>query len=250
MPITAITFDMWDTLVLDDSDEPERARRGLAPKAMARRALFVDLLRASSKLPDSALDEAWDVAEARFRHQWKVDHRTPCVADRLQVALDHLGLSRPAGFDDVVAALESMEVDIPPQPVPGIDKALDQLAAHHRLGMISDAIVTPGRGLREILDQHGLRRYFSHFVFSDEAGASKPAPRVFQLAAEGLGAPLRAMAHVGDRESNDIEGPLAVGMKAILFTAAVDRGSAASRASAVCRSAALLPDVVAALDRF
>lgn len=249
MPISAITFDMWDTLVVDDSDEAERARRGLPPKAQARRALFIDLLRSSSSLPEEALGEAWDVAEAWFRHQWKVEHRTPPVADRLAVGLEHLGVARPAGFDAVVAALETMEVEVPPQPVPGIDRALDRLAGRYRLGIISDAIVTPGRGLREILRHHGLLSYFSHFVFSDEAGASKPAPRVFHLASQGLGAPLEAMVHVGDRETNDVAGPLGVGMRAILFTAAVDRGSEHTRASAVCRDPAELADVVTALDR-
>ncbi len=247
MPLTAVTFDMWDVLVVDDSDEPERARRSLPPKSVARRQLFTQNVLAATSLSPAAVDEAWDLAQARFTHQWKVEHRTPGVADRLQVALDHLGIGPPPGFDAMVAAMESMEVELPPRATPGMRDALDVLAGRYRLGIISDAIVTPGRGLRKILDQHGMLQFFSHIVYSDEAGASKPAARVFQLASAGLDAPFDQMAHIGDREHNDVDGPLAVGMKAVLFTAVVDRGSDRTRAHAVCSDPASLPDILAAL---
>ena len=37
--IGAITFDLWDTVFVDDSDEPRRAARGLGTKAQDRRRL-------------------------------------------------------------------------------------------------------------------------------------------------------------------------------------------------------------------
>ena len=54
--------------------------------------------------------------------------------------------------------------------------------------------------------------------------------------------------HVGDRESNDVQGPLTIGMKAILFTGVVDRGSQQTRAHAVCRKLSDLPRIVGRLD--
>ena len=42
MTIRGITFDFWDTIVDDDTDEPKRAERGLPSKAVARRNTFVD----------------------------------------------------------------------------------------------------------------------------------------------------------------------------------------------------------------
>ncbi len=38
--IRAVTFDFWDTLVFDDSDEPKRAALGLPSKADTRRQLL------------------------------------------------------------------------------------------------------------------------------------------------------------------------------------------------------------------
>ena len=39
--IRAVTFDLWDTIVIDDSDEATREAMGLLTKGEARRAAFV-----------------------------------------------------------------------------------------------------------------------------------------------------------------------------------------------------------------
>ena len=107
-----------------------------------------------------------------------MEHHTPPVAERYKEAYKFLGLDLTSGYDDVVRAVEEMEVEISPDFAPGVHKALSVLAQDYKLGIISDAIHTPGRGLRQILEREGLLQYFDHWVFSDEAGASKPAPIV------------------------------------------------------------------------
>jgi putative hydrolase of the HAD superfamily len=98
-----------------------------------------------------------------------------------------------------------------------------------------------------MMERQGLLKYFRVFVFSDEAGASKPAPLVFERASKELGVPFGEIVHVGDRESNDVDGPIGMGMKAILFTGVLDRGSATTRASAVCRAFSDLPQIISKL---
>jgi len=156
--------------------------------------------------------------------------------------------TRPPAFDEVVRKIEDMEVEISPDFAPGIHRVLADLAREYKLGIISDAIHTPGRGLRQIMEREGILQYFSHWVFSDEAGASKPAPAVFEQASAGLGAPLTQIVHIGDRESNDVSGPLTMGMQAILYTGVIDRGSQNSLASAICRDYAGLPDIISGLE--
>ncbi|MCP4185472.1 MAG: HAD-IA family hydrolase [Hyphomicrobiales bacterium] len=95
-----------------------------------------------------------------------------------------------------------------------------------------------------MLERENLLQYFSHAVFSDEAGASKPHPAVFEQAVAGLSVPLAEVVHIGDRESNDVAGPLAMGMKAILFTAAIDRDSGNTKATAVCSNYSELPTII------
>jgi HAD superfamily hydrolase (TIGR01549 family) len=224
MPVRGITFDFWDTIVRDDTDEPKRAAQGLPSKADARVSTFVDEIRTHH--PDLNIERvraALDKANATFRHHWKVEHHTPCVADRLMVGFDALSIGRTPGFDALVHAWETMEVEVPPDLVPGIEDCLAGLHGQYRIGIISDAIVTPGVGLRQILKDYGLFKYFDHFVFSDEAGASKPAAKVFDLATAGLGVAAHELAHIGDREYNDIGGPLAYGSFGVLYTGVVDR---------------------------
>ena len=248
--IKAITFDFWDTLVIDDSDEPKRAARGLPSKPAARLRLLVDeMMRHHAQIGPEQVAQAFEYANERFRHNWKNEHFTPTVASRLQEAYDYLKIARTPGFDEVVRGIEDMEVHIPPDWAPGVKDALAELAQRYTLGIISDAIHTPGRGLRQLLEGQDLLRHFSVCIFSDEAGASKPAPVVFEKAAAGLGVPLSQIVHVGDRESNDVEGPLAMGMQAVLYTGVLDRSNAHTRASAICKDFAELPAIIRELDR-
>ena len=67
---------------------------------------------------------------------------------------------------------------------------------------------------------------------------------MFETAADQLGVELEEMVHIGDREHNDVKGPQALGMKAILFTAVKDRGTEGTSADAVCTRVADLPEVI------
>ncbi len=247
--IKAITFDFWDTLVADDSDEPRRAALGLPTKPQARLQLLVDeIMQTHPAITPEQIADAFKHANATFNDAWKKQHHTPSVANRLQVAYDALKIKTTPGFADLVRKVEEMEVMIPPNFVAGINETLEQLSRHYTLGIISDTIHTTGRGLRTLMQRQGILQYIRVFVFSDEVGASKPARAVFERAQKELAVPFAEIVHVGDRESNDVDGPLAIGMKCILFTGVLDRGSANTRASAVCREFSELPKVIKTLD--
>jgi HAD superfamily hydrolase (TIGR01549 family) len=255
--IRAITFDFWDTLAVDDSDEPKRAALGLPNKLTARKELFARHVAARhAQIKPAQAMAAYDVANQRFREEWHTNHVTPGVATRIYYAYEHLGLSPKPGYyarlvreiDELVREIETMEVRIAPDFVPDLHYTLQLLAREYKLGIISDTIHTHGRGLRYLLERQGVLPYFSYLVFSDEIRASKPATRVFRQAAIGLDVVPTEIVHVGDRESNDVAGPLTIGMKAILFTGIVDRGSQHTRAHAICRQLSDLPRIVGRLD--
>ena len=67
---------------------------------------------------------------------------------------------------------------------------------------------------------------------------------MFDSAASQMQVPLSEMAHIGDRDHNDVKGPQALGMKAILFTASRDQDKDRTSAEAVCERHADLPGVV------
>lgn len=243
--VKAITFDLWDTVIHDDSDEETRKRHGLASKKEARRQLAHAVLARNGPLEESALRVAYDAMEAAFNHVWHQQHVTWTVDDRVTVLLAALDRTLPdADRAELVSGLEEMEVTVPPNPVAGIGEAIAALADTYKLGVVSDAIYTPGRCLREWLDMHDLKRHFGAFAFSDEVGHSKPHRDMFACVAAELDVELHDMLHIGDRDHNDVKGPHALGMKAVLFTATRDRDAAQTTADAVCGSAAELPEII------
>lgn len=251
--IAALTFDFWDTIAIDDSDEPKRAQLGLPSKPEARLRLFVSHIRTYyPHIPPEQAVAAYRTANERFREAWHNEHRTPRVHQRLYFAYECLGLKQPPGqyarivreVDQLAREIETMEIRIPPDFAPQVQWVVEVLAQEYTLAIISDTIHTTGSGIRHLLYQQGLLPYFTHFFFSDEIGMSKPAPGIFRRAAMELGLPPQMVAHVGDRESNDVAGPLAIGMRAVLFTGIVDRGSARTRAHAICRRYAELPGLL------
>jgi putative hydrolase of the HAD superfamily len=251
--IEAVTFDFWDTIAVDDSDEPKRRRLGLPSKADARVELFVAHIgRRHPEIAPQRAADAYRQANERFRHDWHTHHRTPSVRQRVNFAYECLSIRPEPGhyaellreIDALSREIETMEVRIAPDFAPQVHWALQTLAAEYPLGIISDAIHTTGRGIRHLLYQQGMGHFFRFMIFSDEVGASKPSPKVFRYASQALGLPTEKFVHVGDRESNDIAGPLAVGMRSILYTGVIDRGSERTRASAVCRHFSELPDLV------
>jgi HAD superfamily hydrolase (TIGR01549 family) len=243
--IKAITFDLWDTIIHDDSDEPKRKAQGLPSKREFRRQLALQAFAAAGSTEPRQIEAAYDTMEAAFHHVWHEQHVTWTVSERVSVLESGLGRRLPSeSFSTLVRELEEMEVTVTPDPVPGVAEALADLSARYKLGVVSDAIYSPGRCLRQWLEMHDLKRYFSGFAFSDEVGHSKPHRNMFTSVAEQLGVRMDEMLHLGDRDHNDIKGPHILGMKAVLFTATRDRDKHMTTADAICERYADLPAIV------
>lgn len=247
--IKAVTFDLWDTIVHDDSDEAKRKAQGLLSKYEARREEVWQALNRQAPTPREDVVKAYDVCDAAFNKVWREHFITWTISERLRVLLT--GMKRelpPAEFDGVVERLGRMEVDIYPDLIADAREGLAELASRYKLAVVSDAIVTPGSNLRRLLEIHGVRQYFSGFAFSDEVGHSKPHRSMFDAAAKALGVEVTEMVHIGDRDHNDVKGPQALGMKAVLFTASRDSDKNKTSADAICPSYRDLPATVDRLN--
>lgn len=243
--IRAITFDLWDTLIHDDSDEPKRKSQGLRTKKAERRHLLWEALNKETPIDPAIVQLAYDVADAAFNMVWHDQHVTWTIGNRLAVIMKGLGRGLPeTAFAELIRRHERMELEIRPDPIPGAKDALAKLHGRYRTCIVSDAIVSPGHCLRELLAAYGMDRYFDGFAFSDEVGYSKPHRKMFESAAAQMGVSLPEIVHVGDRDHNDVKGPQALGMRAILFTATRTADTAITSADAICASHAELPDVI------
>ncbi len=243
--IKAITFDLWDTVFIDDSDEPKRKAAGRPSKAEERRLLVKKFAEKHKPVSQEIVNAVYDTQDAAFRKTWHDQHVTWTVRERMEIILKGLGVTLPEDeLAELVRLHEEMELEFRPDFVPGVHDAIKELSKKYKLGVISDAIFSPGTALRKLLEGEDLLKYFSFFAFSDEVGYSKPHEAVFNAAREGLGVEFDEMAHIGDREHNDILGPEKMGMHSILCLAAIDRGSDRNRADAWFDDYSKLPDIV------
>jgi len=248
--IKAITFDLWDTVFIDDSDEPKRKAAGRLPKKEERRHLVHCYAGKYKNISRELVNYIYDTADAAYKKAWKDQHVTWTVKERLDIIFRGIGINLPqAEMEEIVKLHEEMELEFRPDFIPGVGDALKELYGKYKLGVISDTIFSPGRVLRQLLDGEGLLQYFDHFVFSDETGRAKPEPVVFESACINLGVKPHEIAHVGDRESNDIAGPKKFGMNAILCTASVDRGSNKTQADAIFKEYRDLPRIIESLNK-
>ncbi len=245
-PIRAVSFDIWDTVLLDDSDEPKRARQGLPPKKIARGDLIERAL--AGAVPRERIDSACEAAEKESSRVWGEEAVTWTVSRRIGRILSALERALPEReLSRLVREIEEMEFRVRPDLVDHIGEALRVLEGRYRLVVVSDTIFSPGWSLRKILEGYGLLGRFTGFVFSDEAGRSKPASEVFEKAAELASCRVGEMVHVGDREFNDVSGAKSAGAWAVLATAAKGGGAAQTRADAVCGDYRKLPEIIEAL---
>jgi putative hydrolase of the HAD superfamily len=247
--IKAITFDLWDTVFIDDSDEPKRKAAGRLPKKEERRQVVLEYAQKHRNVSKELVDSVYDAVDAAYRKVWHDQFVTWTVIERLEIVFTGLGISLPADeMDDIVKLHEEMELEFSPDFIDGVKEAIEELHKSYKLGVISDTIFSPGRVLREILKGEGLLDYFDHFVFSDEIGNSKPKPIVFESACENLGVQASELIHIGDREHNDILGPNKLGIGAVLCTASLDRGSENTEALAIFSDYKKLPAIIKSIN--
>ncbi len=80
-----------------------------------------------------------------------------------------------------------------------------------RMGIISNV---QSRGMvHSSLEQYGIKHFFDPIVTSSAYGRRKPDPAIFYHAAQMMGVPAGACAHVGDRISRDIVGARKAGYR-------------------------------------
>lgn len=247
--VGVVTFDLWDCLFADGTDEPKRAATGLPPKRVARRQLVHEFLSPHAPVARELVDIAYDAVDAAFNKVWHDQHVTWSVRERLAVLLTGLNRELPAEeLGELVRLHEEMELEYRPDLAPHVREAISELHGNYPLAVVSDAIFSPGRCLRELLKREGLLGYFDYCVFSDELGRSKPDPAMFEAVANHFGINLTEIVHVGDRPYNDVAGAHAVGARAVLVTVVKKRDLAGHSPEAVCDDFAELSRIIETLD--
>lgn len=214
MPIRLVLFDLWGTLILDD------------PMISARRSeLRIEMAR--DGLSSVGLDYAPQTIADAFS---RADHEHGRIhADGLDLTaesrtilyLRHLDEHLPDRLDDPAWTIMHRAILTPaltarPPMIEGAQSALAAVrAAGFPTGLVSNAGITPGFVLREILSGYGLLQLLDDTVFSDEVELAKPNAAIFARALEAFDIAPQETVFIGDQPVLDVLGPMASGLWSI-----------------------------------
>lgn len=127
-----------------------------------------------------------------------------------------IDLHLPPALIRRIAEMEHRALSAETSLLPENAAALQSLRdAGFRLGLVSN-ITLLGELVREDLHRLGILHLFDAVVLSSELGVRKPHPRIYARALEGLGVGGERALFVGDRLREDVAGPQAAGMRAVL----------------------------------
>jgi len=215
--IRLVTFDFWDTLVVD-SPENLRAQQALRVAAI-RRALH----DAGAPVSETQAEDIHERSGLALAERFWSRNRDPRPAEQLRLVLEtgEPGIAArlsPDAFAAALAAYISPVLVHPPELSPGAHRAVKELAARGvQLGIVSNTGRTPGVILRRVLEAHGVLGFFGRIAYSDEVGIRKPEAEIFRAALAGV-EPVVAL-HIGDNPDADVVGARGIGMRAAHYTA-------------------------------
>lgn len=212
--INAVTFDLWQTLLLDN---PEQGRT----RTRARLEGTLDVLaRVGETYSLEQVDQAyWD--GVRRCQEIRDAHRDVTFLQQVQIFVNFISprlVERIPNttFQDIAACYSDSFFDYPPGPHPEAVQVLQSVRdLGLRLGMVSNTGMTPGVSFRRFLAEHGMLNYFDALTFSDEVGYSKPACEMFNLTLAELDSSPAQAIHVGDHIFNDVAAARACGLKTV-----------------------------------
>ncbi len=220
-PLTALTFDFWNTLYAAD----EGAMNLVRPARM--KALRGILAVGGAHPSEDELQQTYRSGFEAYMGAWGNGLHFGAYEQVLffldDFAVD--GAMLPAGsIIEAATEIEDASLLADLQLLPGARETIPALAAAgYRLGIISDTSLSPGRVLRHFLERDGLLGCFTVLTWSDETGYPKPDARMFTRTLDGLGADPTRAAHIGDTPRTDIAGAKALGVTAIRYAAASDQ---------------------------
>lgn len=212
--LRAVTFDLWQTLLLDTPEGLRQARAGRV------RGIHEALAREGLRVKMEAVDRAYDEVGARLEGVWAT-LRDLGSRGQVRLLLECLGLDGavPAegGLMDALEEAYCLPI-LSAMPIlnAGARDVLETLQRRGlRLALICNTGRTPAKMLRLVLERLGLAPHLGALSFSDEVGLRKPHPEIFHRTLAALGVLPAEAAHVGDDPATDVAGAHAVGMRAI-----------------------------------
>ncbi len=220
--ITAVTFDLWQTLLLDHRELGQA--RALVRLEGTKKALF-------HFGEEYDLEHIREAYRACYRHCHRIreDLKDVSFREQVEIFINNISpglverLDEPTIEEIVAVYADSFLVHPPPLHVDAFGVLHTLKTMGLRLGLISNTGMTPGSVFRTYLARHGMLDCFDTLTFSDEVKLAKPASDIFLLTLRSLGVKPEEAIHVGDHVKNDVAGANSLGMKTVWITGYYER---------------------------
>jgi putative hydrolase of the HAD superfamily len=211
LSVDAVLFDYGRTLVTFDypTEDLLGVLRDFRPRiaaALGRRVPTAEAMLKEVLLPLEDQIASTSLDEVDYRRVYRAAWR-------------RFGLDLPEELLLEVLDAEQLCWDRAVQVDPDALPVLSWLAAHGLKRALCSNAPFPPEMLQRQVDANGVGELVDAVIFSSRVGRRKPAPEIYGAALNALGVQPERALFVGDRVREDYEGPIAVGMSALICTA-------------------------------
>jgi putative hydrolase of the HAD superfamily len=233
MPIKAVLFDMFDTLMLI-----EKNHEFYSPSLMR---MYRYLSKNGVNVPFEKFYAAYIEARDRILAKADENFEEPHFNVRVFETLKKLGYNHDVSSPIVAAATnEFCEEFMTYVHIDENAKAmLTSLHGKYKLGIVSNFAIP--ECVFKLLKASSLDSFFDVVVVSAAINKRKPSPEIFETALKTLGVSAAEAVFVGDTMDADIEGAKAAGMRAIYVERRVQKESEKCSPDQTVKSLSELP---------
>jgi len=208
MRVEAVLFDLFDTLLLLESNE--------IYYTPSLRRLYEFLVKNGVNISFEDFILAYFEVRDRFYSESRKTLEEPHFNVRVSQTLQRLGYNFDVSNEVVVGGTRAFADEFMRHVSLDADAfdVLQKLHGKYRLGLISNLAIP--ECCWKLLDKFGLKGFFDVVVISGEVNRRKPSPEIFEKALKALGVKASRAVFVGDMLDLDVMGPKSVGMKTVL----------------------------------
>ncbi len=236
MPVKAVLFDMFDTLMMIEKDH---AFYNPAVKSMHTFLVKNGVAVSFAVFRDAyikARDALYEAADEKMEE--------PHFNLRVRNALESLGYNYESESQLVTGATNAFceefmnYVRIDDHAV----QVLRTLYGKYKLGVVSNFAIP--ECVQKLLNQQGLAELFDVVVVSAAVNKRKPSPEIFQHALKQLRVTAAETVFVGDTVDADIKGPTEAGMRTVYVDRRPQKDLEQSKPTQTIKSLSELPDAL------
>lgn len=209
MPVEAVIFDLFDTLLLLESDD--------VYYEPCLRKMHTFLAKNGVDVPFDIFNHTYFAVRDKFYSESRESLEEPHFNVRVSQTLRKLGYCFDVSDPVVVGATLAFAEEFTRYVRLDNDAigVLQKLRGRYKLGLVSNFGI-PECG-KKLLEKFGLKEYLDVVVISGEINRRKPSPEIFEKALRALRVPASKAVFVGDMIELDVKGPKSVGIRAILI---------------------------------